>query len=119
MEAPDTYIARTTTMLLSLCELDDHELCALVARAQSLLLDRPARRDDALRVEIVDRQEGDLLTVYRGLAPLAQRHLVDRAQRLSRRPWPGRTNDWSRPSLPGTPIVCPRSGYRQESIAQN
>lgn len=93
MEAPD--IRRTATLLLTLEELDDHALHAVLTRAQGLLLDRPDLRESALTVEIVDREESGLLAVYRGLAPVAQRCLAGQARQLGRahgrqhqdRPW--------------------------------
>ncbi len=59
-------------------KLDDETLCAVIARAQGLLLDRPISSDGlpALTVEIVGREENDLLAAYRALAPPARRRLL-------------------------------------------
>jgi len=58
--------------------LDDETLWAVIARAQGLLLDRPLSSDGlpALTVEIVGREENDLLASYRALAPPARRRLL-------------------------------------------
>jgi hypothetical protein len=78
------------TALEAMEELDDASLHALIARAQGLLLDRPMPRDATplLTVEVVERQEGDLLACYRALAPFAQcrvQRYVLRLQRTSQR----------------------------------
>jgi hypothetical protein len=67
-------------------ELDDAGIHALIARAQGLLLDRPMPRDATplLTVEVVERQEGDLLACYRALAPFAQRRVQRYVLRLLR-----------------------------------
>jgi len=59
-------------------KLDDEALCAVIARAQGLLLDRPISSDGlpALTVEIVGREENDLLAAYRTLAAPARRRLL-------------------------------------------
>ena len=80
MEGPDSR--RLAAMLRTLRALDDHELCALVAHAQGLLLDRPAGGNNALAVEIVDGQEGRLLAVYRRLSCAAQHRVLTDAHRL-------------------------------------
>lgn len=63
-----------TSLLAALNDLDDEELQAVIARAQALLLDRPAPLDtpSPLAVEIVGREERRVLTFYRALAPLAR-----------------------------------------------
>ena len=68
-------------------DLPDDQLHAVIARAQAVLLDRPAPRQDpvGLTIEIVDQQESVLLSAFRTLAPLHQDHLVRQAQRLIER----------------------------------
>ena len=70
-------------------ELDDAALFALMTQVQGLLLDRPAARGGLpdLVVEIVEREEGRLLSTYRALPPDAQRRLRES----------GPTRDHSRP----------------------
>ncbi len=122
MEAPS--ITRTATLLLTLEELEDHDLHAVVARAQGLLLDRPALSDSALAVEIVDRQEGCLLALYRELAPVAQRRLVDQARQLGRargqkhqdHPWLDLTPADTREAT-GTPRRTREHGRRTAPVA--
>lgn len=68
--------------------LDDAALCTVIARAQGLLLDHPVSRDrgPSLAVEVVGREEGRLLAIYRALAPLTQRRLLGQMARLVRAP---------------------------------
>lgn len=86
MEA--TAIAALSAVLPVLEKLDDEELRAVIGRAQGLLLDRPNPRSlaPALSVEVVGREESQLLALYRTLGPRAQRRLVSNAQRLARAP---------------------------------
>jgi len=65
-------------VVAALEKLDDETLCAVIARAQGLLLDRPISSDGlpALTVEIVGREENGLLAAYRTLAPPARRRLL-------------------------------------------
>jgi hypothetical protein len=67
-------------------DLDDAELFALMTQAQGLLLDRPAARGGlpALVVEVVEREEGRLLSAYRALPPDARRRLREDADDLMR-----------------------------------
>ena len=75
-------------VLAALEQLGDEELHAVIARAQGLLLDRPAERGvtPRLAVEVVAREESHLLAAYRALAPLAQRRVLSRVVRLVRAP---------------------------------
>lgn len=75
-------------VLASLEYLADDDLHAVIARAQGLLLDRPAPLGDRLdlAVEVVGHEESRLLAAYRALAPLAQRRLVGRVVHLVRAP---------------------------------
>jgi hypothetical protein len=75
-------------VLAALEQLGDEELHAVIARAQGLLLDRPAERGETprLAVEVVAREESHLLAAYRALAPLAQRRVLSRVVRLVRAP---------------------------------
>ena len=75
-------------VLAALDRLGDEELHAVIARAQGLLLDRPAERGAVplLAVEVVAREESLLLAAYRALAPLARRRLLSRVVRLVRAP---------------------------------
>ena len=81
------HTGRTSDVVDSLENLTDDQLHAVIARAQTVLLDRPGPREDpiGLTIEIVDRQESDLLSAYRTLAPLHQDRLVRQAQRLIER----------------------------------
>jgi hypothetical protein len=75
-------------ILAALEQLGDEELHAAIARAQGLLLDRPAERGETpmLTVEVVAREESRLLAAYRALAPLAQRRVLSYVVRLARAP---------------------------------
>lgn len=78
--------------------LTDAELCALVARAQSVLLDRPGTVDGAplLTVEVVVREEAWLLAHYRALSQRGQRSLLaslDSARRDAAMPAPRQGGD--------------------------
>jgi hypothetical protein len=75
-------------VLAALEQLGDEELHAVIARAQGLLLDRPAERGETpmLAVEVVAREESRLLAAYRALAPLAQRRVLSYVVRLVRAP---------------------------------
>jgi MoxR-like ATPase len=75
-------------VLAALEQLGDEELHAVIARAQGLLLDRPAERGETpmLAVEVVAREESHLLAAYRALAPLAQRRVLSHVVRLVRAP---------------------------------
>jgi hypothetical protein len=75
-------------VLAALEQLGDEELHAVIARAQGLLLDRPAERGETpmLAVEVVAREESRLLAAYRALAPLAQRRVLSYVVRLVRSP---------------------------------
>ena len=75
-------------VLAALEQLGDEELHAVIARAQGLLLDRPAERGETpmLAVEVVAREESRLLAAYRALAPLAQRRVLSYVVRLVRTP---------------------------------
>src|ERR671939_1226914 len=75
-------------VLAALEQLGDEELHAVIARAQGLLLDRPAERGETpmLVVEVVAREESHLLAAYRALAPLAQRRVLSHVVRLVRAP---------------------------------
>jgi hypothetical protein len=75
-------------VLAALEQLGDEELHAVIARAQGLLLDRPAERGATpmLAVEVVAREESRLLAAYRALAPLAQRRVLSYVVRLVRAP---------------------------------
>ena len=75
-------------VLAALEQLGDEELHAVIARAQGLLLDRPAERGETpmLAVEVVAREESHLLAAYRALAPLAQRRVLSHVLRLVRAP---------------------------------
>ena len=75
-------------VLAALEQLGDEELHAVIARAQGLLLDRPAERSETpmLAVEVVAREESHLLAAYRALAPLAQRRVLSYVVRLVRTP---------------------------------
>ena len=75
-------------VLAALEQLGDEELHAVIARAQGLLLDRPAERGETpmLAVEVVAREESHLLAAYRALAPLAQRRVLSRVVRLVHAP---------------------------------
>ena len=74
-------------VLAALEQLGDEELHAVIARAQGLLLDRPAERSETpmLAVEVVAREESRLLAAYRALAPLAQRRLRSHVWHLDAR----------------------------------
>ena len=78
------HTGKLQTALDAMEELDDASIHALIARAQGLLLDRPMPRDATplLTVEVVERQEGDLLACYRALAPFAQRRVQRYVLRL-------------------------------------
>ena len=87
-------VGQLAQILVAIEQLDDAELHALIGRAQGLLLDRPAPRHQSpeLAVEVVERDEGRLLMVFRSLAPLDQRrllgyatHFLATSQRLVRR----------------------------------
>ena len=75
-------------VLAALEQLGDEELHAVIARAQGLLLDRPAERSATpmLAVEVVAHEESRLLAAYRALAPLAQRRVLSYVVRLVRTP---------------------------------
>jgi len=75
-------------VLAALEQLGDEDLHAVIARAQGLLLDRPAERGETpmLAVEVVAREESHLLAAYRALAPLAQRRVLSHVVRLVRAP---------------------------------
>jgi len=79
---------RFAALLAALDTLDDAQLQALSARAQTILLDRPnpAQVAPPLNVEIVAAEERHLLTLYRALAPNDRRgrHPVS-ARRLAGR----------------------------------
>src|SRR6184192_3500050 len=81
-----SHIVRAASLAAMLEELDDAELFALMTRAQGLLLDRPAPPcgTPQLAVEIVEREEGHLLSTYRALPPDAQRRLREDADDLVR-----------------------------------
>jgi hypothetical protein len=108
------HTAKLQTALDAMEELDDAGIHALIARAQGLLLDRPMPRDATplLTVEVVERQEGDLLACYRALAPFAQRRvqwyvlrLLRASQRLVERSRPTAQSPARvrAPSAPGGP----------------
>ncbi len=65
------YERREDGVLDMINELDDEGLRAVVARAQTRLLDRPVLPSEppALTVEVVGRDEGHVLACYRALAP--------------------------------------------------
>jgi hypothetical protein len=71
----------------SLEDLTDDQLHAVIARAQTVLLNRPGPRQGSggLTIEIVDQEESVLLSAYRTLAPLNQDRLVLQAQWLIER----------------------------------
>src|SRR5256714_1350080 len=83
-----TGVLTLPKVLAALEQFGDEELHAVIARAQGLLLDRPAERGEtpALAVEVVAREESHLLAAYRALAPLAQRRVLSRVVRLVRAP---------------------------------
>src|SRR5207248_8449884 len=83
-----TGVLKLPEVLAALEQLGDEELHAVIARAQGLLLDRPAERGatPTLAVEVVAREESHLLAAYRALAPLAQRRVLSRVVRLVQTP---------------------------------
>src|SRR5256714_10363351 len=83
-----TGVLTLPKVLAALEQFGDEELQAVIARAQGLLLDRPAERGETptLAVEVVAREESHLLAAYRALAPLAQRRVLSRVVRLVRAP---------------------------------
>jgi len=86
-------------VLAVLEQLGDEELHAVIARAQGLLLDRPAERGETpmLAVEVVAREESHLLAAYRALAPLAQRRVLSHV--VPRRLWPWAPRSCRAPGL--------------------
>jgi hypothetical protein len=84
MKGKVTGVLKLSEILAGLDRLGDEELHAVIARAQGLLLDRPAERGATpmLAVEVVAREESHLLAAYRALAPLAQRRVLNRVVRL-------------------------------------
>ncbi len=66
-----TQERRADTVLDMIDELDDEDLCTVVARARARLLDRPVPPSEppALTVEVVERDEEHMLACYRALAP--------------------------------------------------
>src|SRR5690349_14674320 len=76
-----TAILQPRDVLALLDELGDDDLCAVIARAQGRLLDRPIPSDSAstLAVEIVCADEGHLLALYRSLTPAGKHDLLARA----------------------------------------
>jgi hypothetical protein len=110
------HTGKLQTALDAMEELDDADIHALIARAQSLLLDRPMPRDATplLTVEVVERREGDLLAYYRALAPFAQRRvqryvlrLLRASERLVERSRP-RDQGPARVRATSSPILNPR-----------
>ncbi len=75
---------RAVSLTASLETLDDEALHAVMTRAQTLLLDRPASSRDApiLMVDVVRPEEGALLAAYRALPSPARRRLLARARTL-------------------------------------
>ncbi len=65
-------------VVAALDRLTDAELCAIVARTQSLLLDRPDAADGTaiLTVEVVAWDEAWVLAHYRALPQPARRRLL-------------------------------------------
>lgn len=60
--------------------LTDGQLHALLRRVQALLLDRP-HDGSGLAVDLIDREETRLLSLYRALPPLPRRGVVDLMRR--------------------------------------
>lgn len=71
-------------VLATLRELEDDQLRTIVAEAQGCLLDRPDSPTalSRLAVEVVGSEESRLLTMYRLLAPAAQRRVLRYVQYL-------------------------------------
>src|SRR5437868_14273557 len=88
MKGKVTGVLKLPEVLAALEQLGDEELHAVIARAQGLLLDRPAERGatPTLTVEVVACEKSHLLAAYRALAPLAQRRVISRVVRHVQRP---------------------------------
>lgn len=100
-----------SVLLEALEALDDTMLRAVIARAQSLLLDRPAAPDgvDGLTVEVVDREESLVLSTYRTLGSASRRRVREGAELLRR--WD------ATPTTPTVAATIPQGDVMRREVA--